>query len=119
MTGRSATSTRSRTWTHEPVVLQQPAEFISLLKGVDLVVSGGGTMLREAAFLGIPAYSIFHNRIGAVDRHLTSIGRLSILRSPEDFSNIEIERRSSLAPLRDGRAALDRVVDMILRRVRT
>jgi predicted glycosyltransferase len=107
---------RVRTWTHQPVVLQRPAQFVSLLKGVDIVVSGGGTMLREAAFLGIPAYSIFHGRIGAVDQYLTSIKRLSILSSPDDFSTIRLRRRPSLAPLRQDRAALDRVVDMILGR---
>jgi predicted glycosyltransferase len=104
------------TWTHEPVVLREPAEFVSLLKGVDIVVSGGGTMLREAAFLGIPAYSIFRSRIGAVDRYLTSIGRLSIVSSPDDFSSIRLRPRPSLAPLREGRAALDGVVEMILGR---
>lgn len=105
-----------KTWTHEPIVLREPAEFVSLLKGVDAVVSGGGTMLREAAFLGIPAYSIFRSRIGAVDQYLASIGRLSILSSSNDFSSIRLGPRPSLAPLREGRAALDRVVAMILGR---
>ena len=27
-------------------------------------------MLREAAYLGIPAYSLFQGELGAVDRHL-------------------------------------------------
>ncbi len=33
-------------WSHEPIVLREPAQFVSLLKGVDAVVSAGGTMLR-------------------------------------------------------------------------
>ena len=48
--------------------------FVPLLKAVDLVICSGGTMLREAAYLGVPAYSIFKSRIGGVDRYLASIG---------------------------------------------
>lgn len=106
------------TWSHEPIVLQEPAQFVSLLKGVDLVVSAGGTMLREAAFLGIPAYSIFRSRIGAVDRYLASVGRLSIIASRRDFPNILLRPRPSLTPLREGRAALEQVVEMVLQRTR-
>jgi hypothetical protein len=100
----------------EPVVLRQPVQFVSLLKGVDAVVSAGGTMLREAAFLGVPAYSVFRSRIGAVDRYLASIGRLSLLTSTDDFSRLQLQRRPSIAPLREGRRTVDDVVEMILRR---
>ncbi len=67
------------TWENEPLVLEQPVDFVSLLKAVDAVVSAGGTMLREAAYLGVPAFSIFGGQIGAVDRHLESRGRMHIL----------------------------------------
>ena len=40
----------------------------------DLVISGGGTMNREAAALGVPVYSIFKGKIGAVDRYLAKNG---------------------------------------------
>ncbi len=32
-------------WRNQPVILTKPIPFISLLKSVDLVASGGGTML--------------------------------------------------------------------------
>lgn len=51
----------------------------------DLVISGGGTMNREAAALGVPVYSIFRGRIGAVDRYLASSGRLTLI---EDTSQV-------------------------------
>lgn len=86
-------------WPEEPVVLDRPIPFVSLLKGVDAVVSAGGTMLREAAYLGVPAYSIFRSRIGAVDRYLASLGRLWMLNSPSDFPRIELSARGSLRPL--------------------
>ncbi len=78
-------------WRRPPLVLREPVHFVSLLKGVDLVVSSGGSMLREAAYLGVPAYSIFQSRIGAVDRYLESIGRLRFVVSSGDFGSIELE----------------------------
>jgi predicted glycosyltransferase len=102
-------------WRRDPVVLEQPINSVSLLKGVDAVVSAGGTMLREAAYLGVPAYSIFRSRIGAVDRHLASLGRLSIITSSADFAGIRLRRRPPLAPLRECRSAIDDLAEMILR----
>ena len=78
-------------WQRPPLVLSRPVHFVSLLKGVDLVVSSGGTMVREAAYLGVPAYSIFQSRIGAVDRYLESTGRLRFIASRADFASIRLE----------------------------
>lgn len=50
----------------------------------DLVVSGGGTMNREAAALGVPVYSIFRGTIGAVDHHLEREQRLRLIATPDD-----------------------------------
>lgn len=86
-------------WRHAPIVLREGAPFLPLLKAVDVVVSSGGTMLREAAYLGIPAYSIFRSAIGQVDRHLEAIGRLTILESSEAFGAIRLGP-TTLAPLR-------------------
>ena len=51
----------------------------------DLVISGGGTMNREAAALGIPVYSIFRGTIGAVDRYLEQKGRLTLIEKVADI----------------------------------
>jgi hypothetical protein len=48
------------------------------------VVSAGGTMNREAAVLGVPAYTPFAARLGAVDRRLISQGRLRRLERAGD-----------------------------------
>jgi len=108
--------TAVRHWRHEPIVLQEAAPFVALLKAVDAVVSAGGTMVREAAYLGVPAYSIFRSRIGAVDRHLESLGRLSLILSPEEFPRIELSTRGSIAPLRTGSGVVDEVVELITER---
>jgi predicted glycosyltransferase len=86
-------------WAHRPVVLDQPVAFLPLLKSVDLVITSGGTMAREAAYLGIPAYSILRSEAGGVDRYLESVGRLRFVRGPEEFGTIELELRGPLQPL--------------------
>ena len=48
----------------------------SLIALADLVVSAGGTMNREAAALGVPVYTTFAGRLGAVDEQLIRDGRL-------------------------------------------
>ena len=45
-------------------------------------------MNREAAALGIPTYSIFAGRVGAVDAWLAGEGRLQFLSSPADLERI-------------------------------
>lgn len=67
---------------------------MNLLYYADLVISGGGTMNREATALGTPVYSIFRGPIGAVDRHLAGSGRLVMIETPEDVqSKIQIRKR--------------------------
>jgi predicted glycosyltransferase len=89
---------REQDWRVPPVILEHPIPFVPLLKAVDVVVSSGGTMLREAAHLGIPAYSIFRSRIGSVDMYLERTGRIGILRSMTDALSIDLAR-PALAPL--------------------
>jgi predicted glycosyltransferase len=67
---------------------------LNLIWHSDLVISGGGTMNREAAALGVPVYSIFRGRIGAVDRNLADNGRLVLLESVGDIlTKIALKRR--------------------------
>jgi uncharacterized protein len=67
---------------------------LNLLWCSDLVVSGGGTMNREAAALGIPVYSIFRGKSGAVDRMLESEHRLTMIHAAEEIeSKIAFVRR--------------------------
>jgi uncharacterized protein len=60
---------------------------LNLIWHSDLVISGGGTMNREAAALGVPVYSIFRGEIGAVDRYLASTGRLTLIECPQDVAD--------------------------------
>jgi predicted glycosyltransferase len=60
---------------------------LNLLWFSDLAISGGGTMNREAAALGVPVYSIFRGAIGGVDRYLSETGRLVLIENVEDLSS--------------------------------
>jgi predicted glycosyltransferase len=66
---------------------------LNLIWFSDLVISGGGTMNREAAALGVPVYSIFRGKIGAVDRHLANTDRLVLVESVEDVKTKIVLRR--------------------------
>ena len=51
-------------------------------------------MNREAAALGVPVYSIFRGKIGAVDAYLADQGRLVLLETVEDVrTKIKTVRR--------------------------
>ncbi len=67
---------------------------LNLIWNADLVISGGGTMNREAAALGVPVYSIFQGKMGGVDKYLSEQGRLMFLHTDEDFKNIRLTRRN-------------------------
>ena len=66
----------------------------SLVALADVVISAGGTMNREAAALGIPVYTTFAGRLGAVDEQLILEGRLELLTSPHA---VRLEKRSGTA----------------------
>ncbi len=56
-------------------------------------------MNREAAALGVPVYSIFRGKIGAVDRLLQREGRLTLIECLGDLeSKILLEARDKESP---------------------
>jgi predicted glycosyltransferase len=61
----------------------------SLVAFADLLISAGGTMNREAAVLGTPAYSVFEGRLGAIDEMLVREGRLRFLEDPEEIEVVK------------------------------
>ena len=88
-------------------VPQQAVDAQSLVALADLVVSAGGTMNREGVALGVPVYTTFAGRLGAVDEALIRENRLRPLRAAED---LDLRKRDPGAPLRvrrDPRELLD------------
>jgi predicted glycosyltransferase len=82
----------------------------SLVALADLTVSAGGTMNREAAALGTPAYTTFTGRVGAVDEQLIHSGRLRPLASPDE---LDVRKRDNSCERvrRDPRHLLDLLLE--------
>jgi uncharacterized protein len=74
------------------LVPEQAIDAQSLVALSDLVVSAGGTMNREAVALGVPVYTTFAGRLGAVDSMLVNEGRLRVLTSSD---TLVLEKRRS------------------------
>jgi predicted glycosyltransferase len=98
------------------IIPKHVVDGLDLIWSSDLVISGGGTMNREAAALGVPVYSIFRGKLGAVDRYLADTGRLVLLQSIEDIhQKLKIVPRDQDAEIPiAGRNALQKVVDHIV-----
>ena len=90
---------------------------LNLIWYSDLVISGGGTMNREAAALGVPVYSIFRGDIGSVDKHLAECSRLTIINNAEELrTKVELRKRDRCEdPKKTDRPALQQIVDILHR----
>lgn len=87
----------------------------SLVAATDLVISGGGTMTREAAIMGIPSYSFFRGREGMVDESLAASGRLALLASPQDVAaKLAAVRRQGSVTRPDPTALVDFICEAIV-----
>jgi hypothetical protein len=76
------------------IIPDEVIDGLNLIWHSDLVISGGGTMNREAAALGVPVYSIFRGKIGDVDKYLSDNGRLVLIENEKDISDkIRISKR--------------------------
>jgi predicted glycosyltransferase len=97
------------------VVPKHAVDGLDLIWYSDLVISGGGTMNREAAALGIPVYSLFRGTMGAVDKHLAEAGRLVLLESERDVREKLklVPRNKTLGSRPKQRVTLDTVVNHI------
>lgn len=86
---------------------------LNLIWHSDLVISGGGTMNREAAALGVPVYSIFRGELGAIDKYLFETGRLMLINNEKEMlSKIALKKRTRPeSPEKKDRPALRQIVD--------
>lgn len=72
-------------------------------------------MNREAAALGVPVYSIFRGKIGAVDRYLQEQGRLVLVDSNEyiDQGILLVKRERRAISEVTSKRTLDEIVNTI------
>ncbi len=76
------------------IIPEDVVDALNLMWYSDLVISGGGTMNREAAAMGVPVYSIFRGKIGDVDKYLAKTGRLILIENSDDIkSKIRLKKR--------------------------
>ncbi len=105
--------------TGKVIIPDHAIDGLDLMWYSDLVISGGGTMNREAAALRVPVYSIFRGTIGAVDDYLSKSGRLVLVESIDDFRNkVVLKKRDKGNVASAGRmdtftAIVDRIVGIV------
>ena len=75
------------------IVLQRAVSGLDLADAADLMVSGGGTMNREAALLGVPVYSIFSGKLGSIDAQMERDGRIEFIRNTKNVEKIQLVPR--------------------------
>jgi len=91
---RTATQRLALSAIDEFIVPEQAIDAQSLIAYSDLVVSAGGTMNREAVALGIPVFTTFEGRLGAVDERLIDEGRLRKLVGVGDLEQMLETKRT-------------------------
>jgi len=98
------------------IIPREAVNGLDLIWFSDLVISGGGTMNREAAALGVPVYSIFRGKVGAVDRYLSENGRLVLIESIQEVtSKIRLTRwNRPAAPNNHSGVVLESIVDSVV-----
>ncbi len=94
-------------------VLEEALPGHALLSIADLVVSGGGTMVREAVSMGIPAISIFQSRMGGVDESLIREGKLMHITHADQFRELSLAKRDSANGLRN-----EELLNVLVERIR-
>ncbi len=98
-------------------ILDEAVNGLELASASDLVISGGGTMNREAALLGVPVYSIFAGRQGALDASMESDGTITFIRSKAEVEKIKLEQRSSGSGTVPANRLTDRVERFVIEQI--
>jgi predicted glycosyltransferase len=95
--------------------LEEAVDGLQLIWSSDIFISGGGSMNREAALLGVQTYSIFTGRKPYLDEHLAREGRLTFIDSLEKTGLLDIAKRKIPETFERGKADLvEEVADIIL-----
>jgi len=98
------------------VVPEHAIDAQSLIAHADLVVSAGGTMNREAVALGVPVYTTFEGRMGAVDERLIAEGRMRKLASVDELDLAVRHRAGAQARIRrDPRVLTELLLSPVVR----
>ena len=97
---------------HRLIVPGAPLDGPNLINASDLVISAGGTINREAAALGVPAFSVYAGQWASVDEELIKEGRLQRISTAADLLQLRIQKKPAANPRRSA-AVIDEVVRLI------
>ena len=86
----------------------------NLVYHADMVISGGGTMNREAAVLRTPVFTVFRGQLGAVDRYLIAKGWMNQIKSSQDIQGINVQKRERREFVHSDTAVVSSITDLIL-----
>ena len=86
----------------------------NLIHVADLVISAGGTINREAAVLGTPAYTAFAGELGAVDEYLIRQGRMHVLTRVDELKVCKKDPAIMPPLLQSGKQLVQQVTDAFL-----
>jgi predicted glycosyltransferase len=95
------------------IIPEKVLDGANLLAAADFVFSGGGTMNREAAALGVPTATIFAGLPAALDEYLFREGRLLKIETSADLAKINLAKKKGLN-LRGGKDVRRQVIEFIL-----
>lgn len=96
------------------IIPKQILDGANLLHAADLVISGGGTMNREAAALNVPVHTIFAGKPAAVDAMLIRENRLQQINSKADLEKLLPLVKKTAADFRRALQTKSIVADLIL-----
>jgi predicted glycosyltransferase len=101
------------------IIPEKVVNGLNLIWNSDLVISGGGTMNREAAALNIPVFSIFRGQLGEVDKYLIRQKRLIMISSAEEIENQIFIRKRIIndETINKSKEALYKIVSIIEKNV--
>jgi uncharacterized protein len=88
-----------------------PVDGVGLMAAADFVVGAGGAMLREAAALGTPAYTLSRSA-GPVEASLLTDGRLRRVAGPGEIALRKKDTRTVAAPPRDPGIFTQRLIEL-------
>ena len=95
--------------------LEKAVDGLQLIWSSDVFISGGGSMNRESALLGVPTYSIFTARKPYLDEYLSEQGRLTFIDTMEKIELLKLSKREITGAFGSKNEGLvEKVVDKIL-----
>jgi predicted glycosyltransferase len=83
----------------------------------DMIIGGGGTMLREACLLSVPAYSFFSGKTGAVDEDYVRQGKMTLIRKADDLRNIRFVKCTTKS-IRRNKKVFETFRDIIINEIK-